>query len=305
MKIKLIIGTFIIMLQFMLLQNNLVADEVYLKNKDRLSGKVIEENEEVIIIETEALGNISIKREFIEKVSVDEKKEIVKAEIVKTEEGKTKLWEKRIALGYNEARGNSENSQLSLGFNASRKTEDNEFTVKVNAFYSSSNQEMDTQKWDGMVRYASSFWERKWYNFYKVEVDHDKFADINYRAIPSIGIGYWFSDEPDFKAMAEVALGWERTDFGSGKDNDEIISICRGYLQKKLFGESKISQDIFLYPSLSNLGDYRLHSETVLENPINDKLSLQLSLINDYNSTPPGNVKKNDIRLISSLVYLF
>ena len=64
---------------------------------------------------------------------------------------------------------------------------------------------MDTQNWYGMLRYAFSFWERRWYNFYRLEADHDRFANIDYRIVPSCGIGYWFSDKEDYKAMAELA----------------------------------------------------------------------------------------------------
>ena len=121
----------IIVFQFIFLQNYLLADEIYLKNEDKISGKVIEENKEVIVIETEAMGAISVKKEHVERVSIEGKKEVVKAEEKKE---KTKLWEKKISLGCNEARGNSENSRVSIGFCAKRKTKDNEFTIETFLF---------------------------------------------------------------------------------------------------------------------------------------------------------------------------
>ncbi len=282
----------------------LSADEIYLKNNDRISGRVVEESEDTVVIETEALGGISVRREFIERISLDKEKES-KADLAEKKEPAV-LWEKKISLGYNDSRGNSESSQVTMGFYAGRKTDSDEVTLKADTFYSSSNQEMDAQRWSGMGRYAFSFGEdKKWYNFYKLEADHDRFADIDYRLIPSVGLGYWFSDEADWKLMAEAALGIEHTNFRTEGDNDEFISICRGYLEKRIFAKARITQDVFFYPALSSFGEYRLHSETSLENPISDKLSLKLSFIEDYNSNPPKGVEKNDLRLISSLIYLF
>jgi putative salt-induced outer membrane protein YdiY len=60
-----------------------------------------------------------------------------------------------------------------------------------------------------------------------------------------------------------------------------------------------------VYPSLTE-GGFRLRSETSLTNAITQRISIRLKYIDDYNSDPglPG-VKKNDMRLVSSLVYSF
>jgi len=189
MKTKIIICAIIVILfQFQYLQQHLYADEVILKNQDRISGAIIEESDEKIVVETEAMGRVDIKREFVETIKTEETK-------IAAEEEEPKLWQKDVSLGYNKSSGNTQNSQLSLNLFLNRKTEDDEFTVKGDSYHSSSNKKMDAQKWNGMVRYAYSFWERKWYNFYKIEGDHDRFANIDYRLIPSTGVGYWFSDK--------------------------------------------------------------------------------------------------------------
>lgn len=297
---KAIIFVVITIFYFISLQN-LSADEVHLKNGDKISGEVIKEDEKVIEIETDAMGLISIKREFITRIVNDEE-----IEVVKTKQKKDKLWERNISLGYNKSSGNTQSSQLSMSLYANRKMQANEFTLKGDSFYSSSNKKMDAQRYSGMVRYAFSFWEKKWYNFYKFEGDHNRFANINYRLIPSIGLGYWFSDERDLRFMTEIAVGLEHTAFrDSTKDSDELVLIPRAFFEKELFGKSRVKQDLSLYPSLSDAGEYRLHSETIFINPINEKLSLQFSLIDDYNSNPVKDTKNNDTRFISSLVYSF
>lgn len=301
MKLKKIIAAILAVSVLLSLQINSYADEIRLKNADRITGEIVKEDSETVIIKTEAMGSIPIKRAFIQQI-ISDKKPV----LAQTKETTPKLWQRETSLGYNQANGNTENSQLSLNLYANRKTEDDEFTIKGNSFYSSSNKKMDTQKWYTMARYAFSVRERKWYNFYRLEADHDKFANIDYRLVPAVGLGYWYSDTARWKAMLESALGLEHTNFKQGtKDSNEAVFIPRAFFQVALFGESKLSQDLSLYSPLSDIGEYRLHSKTIFENPINDKLLLRLSLINDYDANPPKETKKKDLRFISSLVYSF
>ena len=58
-------------------------------------------------------------------------------------------------------------------------------------------------------------------------------------------------------------------------------------------------------PNLSDTGAYRLKSETVLTNPLNEQLDLEIKFIDEFESDPAGDSKKNDARFISSLVYSF
>ncbi|MBU0503676.1 MAG: DUF481 domain-containing protein, partial [Candidatus Omnitrophica bacterium] len=250
---------------FLLLpQNNLFADsnieevEIYLKNGDKVSGKLVSENQSQITIENQILGTVSIKKEFVDKIVNDEE-----VKVAKIQEHKSKLWQREISMGLNKSSGNTENTHLSSSLYVNRKTDANEFTIKGDIFYSSANKTMDAQKWYSMIRYAYSFSERKWYNFYKLESDHDRFANIDYRIIPSLGIGYWFSDIPDWKAITEVGIGLEHANFKDDtKDSNEAVLIPRAFFEKKLFGKSRISQDIIFYPSLTESGEYRFYSET-------------------------------------------
>lgn len=288
-----------------LFMGSVYADEIILKNQDKITGMIIDDNQESVVVDTEAMGRISVKKEFVEAIKTSGQ-EVVVEEPVVAEEEKPKLWSKEVAVSYSRSTGNTEKAQSALSAQFIRKTDENELTLKGESSYSSTDKKMDSQKWNAMTRYAYSFLDKKWYHFYKLEADHDRFANINYRLIPSTGLGYWFSDTDDWKAMTEGALGLEHTDYRDNtKDSDEAIFIGRGYLEKKIFRDSRIIEDAYIYPSLSETGEYRLHSETSFVNPINDTLSLKLSLTVDYDSDPPTNTKKTDTRFTTALQYSF
>jgi len=123
---------------------------------------------------------------------------------------------------------------------------------------------------------------------------------------PSTGIGYWLWDTPDLKAMVEAGAGVTFTDYREGKEDDaELVLVPRAYAEKTIIGKSKASQEAIAYPSMTEIGDYRLHLNTGFTNPITDQLSLNINWVNDYNSNPGANTKKHDMRLTSSIEFSF
>lgn len=271
------------------------AEEVYLKNGDRITGTIIEDTEDFIVISTEAMGEVRVSKDFIKGEALAEGPPEI-------------IWDRKISVGYNKSSGNTDSSQLISSFFIKRnRVHIDEITLEGDIYYSSSDKKMDAQKWNGSGRYAFSLGsQKKWYNFYKIGADHDRFANIDYRLLPSLGLGYWFFDTDSVKAMAEAAIGYEHTDYrDSTDDDDETVLVPRAFLEKVIFGDARIRQDVFFYPAVDDFSDYRLHSETVFSNPLNDELSLDVSLIEDYNSEPPTDTKKNDLRLLTSLTYSF
>lgn len=212
-------------------------------------------------------------------------------------------WQRKISIGYSDAGGNTEKSSGSVDLMINRKSPDDELTIKANGYIGRTDKKTDAKKFYGMGRYANSFGEsKKWYRFGKVEGSQDKFANIDYRITPSYGLGYWFADQDDFKAKAEMAVGYEFTSYSDTTDDEgEAVLVPSGYLEKKLIGDLRFSQEVTVYPSLEEISEYRLHLETSLTNPINDQMSWKVSLLDDYDSAPKGDVKNNDYRLISAI----
>ena len=282
--------------------------EVYLKNNDRITGEIVRESETDISIKTEAIGTVTVKKDFVECITGTKKTEEPKIVLDKKEDAPAIVWKREVSAGYNYTRGNVRDDQLSasLFINRNRMHID-EITLKGNAYYSALDEETNAQKFYGLGRYAFSFGKAKaWYNFYSLEADHDRFSGISYRLIPAAGVGYWFYDLPGFKLMAEAGIGIEHTDYkGETEDTNEMVIIPRAFFEKDLFGLAKISQDVHVYPVVTDPGEYRLRSESALIIPGFKKISVRLSFINEYNSNPPEETKKLDRRFMSSLVYSF
>jgi len=273
------------------------AETFTLTNGDRITGDVVTEDDVCLSVKTQALGIVVLKKAFIKK-----------PEVSKIEEEAAKVWKGEVSIGYEKNTGNTRDSSLTAGVTLARKRKErDETTFKVTVDYSSSGGAMDKQEWYGLGRYARSLGkEKKWYDFYSLEADHDRFGGIDYRLSPSAGLGYWFSDNDDLKLLTECGIGVQYTQYNNGTKNEtEPILTPRLYLEKALWGASRVTEEFRLYPSLGDLGVIRLRSETSFINPINETLSLKLTLTEEYDSQPGAGVKKNDLCFTSELVYSF
>ncbi len=279
--------------------------EIHLKNGDKITGDIVKQDDKKVYLKTEALGELTLKKDFIARI--EGATEELKGEAKEVVKKKEIIWTREASAGFNATRGNTKTNQLLASFLISRSNvHRNEITLKGNAYYSEVDDEADAQKWYSMGRYAFSFGSTKhWYNFYRLEYDHDRFAEINYRLIPGAGIGYWFFDDPNLKILAELGMGWEHTNYREEKDpTNDIMWLPRAFFESELIKNIKLRGDLYIYPTVS-FDEYRLHAESALIAAINKIFSLKFALINDYSSDPPDNTEKHDFRLESSLVASF
>lgn len=277
-----------------------LADEVHLANGDRLSGRVLSQDDQAVVLEHDALGTITLDRTRVASVALSEPAE--------APQPAARAWKRRFALGASLSEGNTEQGELSAKLRANGKTDRDELTAAAEGYLSQRDGQTNARRYAGSFRYAFSFGrELAWYNFYKVEADHNRFANIDWRLTSSVGFGYWFSEEPPLMAMAEIGFGWERTRFRDGvTDDSEPVLIPRGFLEKSFSTGAALSQEVTLWPQVGeDAGAVRLKVETVFTNPIRDGLSLRMRFVDEFNSDPAGSAERNDVRLSSELAWDF
>jgi putative salt-induced outer membrane protein len=217
-------------------------------------------------------------------------------------------WEGDVFAGYNQTNGNTEKASGTFSAKAVKNFEEAELSLKGSLFYSETDNKMDGQKWDGLAKYFFNFGEDdKWFNFYKVYVDHDYFADIDYRVTPSVGVGYHIAESEDWTWDVDAGLGYRITRHRVNEENDDEVAIAQAhtYMKKKIFTNAYIAEDLTVYPSLEGDSGLLLKSESTLSNPLTDQMDLELKYIVDFNSDPAAGKKKTDTQIIAGVKYKF
>jgi putative salt-induced outer membrane protein YdiY len=216
-------------------------------------------------------------------------------------------WAGNMFVGYNMQSGNTKKAAGNISAAAARKVENGELSLKGNISYSESNNTMDGQKWDALARYALDFGrDNNWYNFYQVYVDHDYFADVDYRITPSAGLGYHIVKSEDFIWDADGGIGYRITKHRTSNSTDNsATALVHTFLKKSVFEKAALSEDLTVYPGLAKDAGVLIRSETGFTNPLSEKFDLQLKYIVDHNTEPGVGKKKTDTQFIAGLNYKF
>lgn len=283
------------------------AFEVYFTNGDKLSGRLVREEKSSITLHTLSTGEITVNKAFVDMAKTFPPEPAIKEDLsTPVETTKPAVINKTVSLGLRTTNGSTKTTQGRLSADFNRKTSYDETTFRYNAYYSSYNKKTDGRKFYGIARYAYSIGEdKKWYQSFKMEGDQDRFANVDYRFIPSTGAGYWLSTADSFKVMSEVSIGYQYTHYTINvKDRSELILVPHLLLDKQLLGKMRLAEDLTVYPSLSDIEHYRVRSETSVINPLNENWDFKVQFIYDFDSIPET-AKKTQLMWITALDYRF
>lgn len=210
------------------------------------------------------------------------------------------VFERKFSLGGWLASGNTEGRSFHTDFYLSRDHKSvNGLSVKGSLDQESSAGVETMFKIYSALRYAHSI-NNKLYDFYKLEAEHDRFQDINIRLIPTVGIGYWFVDQKDFKVRLEGAVGYQR-DYMVDRTSDEMIVLKIG----SDFLRGGFSNDLDIYVAANNSDNFRIVNQANYKIKLNTYYWFKLSLKDEYDNLPAVGVKKNDLRFTIGIEYSF
>jgi putative salt-induced outer membrane protein YdiY len=310
------------------------AGRISLKNGDTITGRIGSISENRIVITSQAFGDAEVARELFESF---ERTEIADAERAESEqarelleqaetdlkeaEGKlaqkeeeikelttvSKLWSGSFAVGAQLERGNTDTTDVRVEAKATRKAPREELRLRFYADYGETEGKTDTNKVFGESKLKVFQTDRR-YLFGLTNMEYDEMENLDLRAQGFGGLGYNFIDKERTHLLGEVGAGLTGEFFDDGDDEEtlEASGWLNSEWKQRLFEHTEFYQALTLYPSLGNFGEYRLRSESTLTTPLSDHWAIKLSLIDDYDTDPESeDVKRNDLRFISSMEYTF
>lgn len=87
---------------------------------------------------------------------------------------------------------------------------------------------------------------------------------------------------------------------------DEINIRLSGDYERRIFAESRISEELVLFTNVSEFGEIRVTSDLALTTPLKEGLNVRLSLLTEYDSDPEvGRTEKVENTFLASLRYEF
>jgi putative salt-induced outer membrane protein YdiY len=332
------------------------AEQVMLKNGDRLTGTVISMDGKKLIIKTTYAGDVSIDWAEVNRFSSDNlplvvtkaDKQVVSGTVateganvvVTTAQGAQTIarsdvttmrspadqaaYEKSLhpgfmegwagggSLGFALARGNSETTNLALGFNAARKTTNDSWTINAAQLYSTDDKlgVTSANSFLGLIRYDRNI-SKRWFVYGVFSGMYDELQQLNYRFLPGGGLGFHAiaTDRTTLDLLG--GFGYTRESYYNGTVNNLATGTLGDEFVYKLTKTTTFTQNLYYLPSFNNpdpasgVSNYRVNFTAGIATKINGWMTANANFLDQYVSQPvPGN-KKNNVIFTTGLGFTF
>lgn len=221
--------------------------------------------------------------------------------------GWLKLWGGSANLGVALTAGNSETTNIAFGLALERTTLHDKTSLYAAALYAKDSTEGESRTTAnavrGGLRYDRNI-SRKWFGYGFTALENNELQDLNLRLVLGGGLGYHAirGERVEFDLLG--GADWNKENFEGDFDDRSSAELNLGQtLSWRLGSRTSLREQFFVFPNLSEGGEYRLNFDTTLTTDITRRIGWQLTLSNRYLSNPPADLDKNDLLLTTGLSF--
>jgi putative salt-induced outer membrane protein YdiY len=215
----------------------------------------------------------------------------------------TNQWATTVAAGLTLTRGNSDVLLFTSKVASVKKNAKDEYSLEADASYGENNGVDNAETLHGSAQYNHLFSE-KFYGFANVEGLHDGIQDIRYRLSINPGAGYYFIKSKATSLVGEIGPGIVTEQLNDVQTTYASMRVAE-HLDQALSPTSKMWEKAELISQVNEPDNYYVNAEIGMETAITKKLSLQVTLDDDYVNDPAAGRVPNDIKLVSGIAYKF
>jgi len=323
---------------FALIGGQASADVVWLKNGDRLTGKVVSMDGGTLVLKTSYAGDLSITWGEVVNLKTDEPIKVVLGDetsaqgpVSPGEPGKVKVKAEQVAepvtvdlahvktinpkpplrinfranAGLSKTDGNTDTQDIYADAEFMARTLRNRYTI--GGLYKRSEKE-DVKTEDKALGYMKydHFFSKNWYGYAHASGEQDEFKDLDLRATLGVGVGYQFIESERTNLSLEAGLSYVDENYIVAEDNS--FAAGRWGLKFDHFLLPK-SLQYFLYhtglQSVEDSDDLVLHTQTGFRIPFYKNLNITAQFNWEYDKSPSPGKKESDYTYLLTLGYLW
>lgn len=313
------------------------SDKIFLKNGDRISGRVLSVERDILVIRTPYAGTLRIARTSVKKIvpplslritlktgevvdgdthtfsqnSIslslnEESRNIPNEQIWGLEiKGREKSpWSGNIAAGMGLTQGNSDIFSLNIQGALLRETARKQFRFKGSQVFKRSDGSTDANRADGEVKFAY-FRDPIWFSFIRERLETDADADVDIRSDSTFGLGARVIDRKAMRLEFELGPGYGFTRFDGGDREEAVTGRIGAYLRTFFWKIIKFEFEPEFIQSFDDGDNFLIRADASLTFPIQEKLNFVLSVKERFDNTPAEGHERNDLSVFSNLQYMF
>lgn len=213
-------------------------------------------------------------------------------------------WERSITASYEKQSGNTDKSTAKLGFGAKWDVEKMRWTIDGLGTYGKDDGEKNVDKGKANTEYRYKQASRMYENAF-LSAEYDKMADLDYRYIPGVGIGYTLYKSEIQEFSANVGPTYLMEKYSDGEKNDYWAAQLALDYQGKVAQGTKFWAKGKYNVRVEDNEQYLLSGEAGVEAPLGYGLGLRFVVTDEYNNRPAVDKEKNDVTLGTGLSFSF
>ena len=314
------------------------ADEVWLKNGDRLTGKVVALDGGTLVFKTSYAGDLSIQWGEVGNLKTDGPIKVVlgdettaQGQVSPGDSGKVKVKDEQVAepvtvdlanvktinpksplrtklranTGLSMTRGNTDTQDIYADAEFMARTLQNRYTMGALYKRSEDYSVKTEEKALGYLKY-DHFFAKKWYGYANATAEQDEFKDLDLRSTLGVGVGYQFIESDLTNLSLEGGLSYVDENYIIAEDNS--FAAGRGALKFDHFILPK-SLQYFLYhtalQSVADSDDLILFTQTGFRIPFYKNLNITAQINWEYDKSPSPGKKESDYTYLLTFGYLW
>jgi len=324
-----------------LIYRNSLADEVRLKNGDRLTGQVVRMEAGKLILKTSYAGEISMVWQEVASLKTDDSVRVllkdetaIEGNTLSIEDGKMMLETAKIEVpvsfsladvkainpepiktvnitsranvNITSERGNTDSDNYYFDGEFVARTKKNRYKIGGELNKEESDGTTTSQNWLAYGNY-SHFLSKKWYLYADTLFEHDEFKDLDLRSTMGVGAGYQIFETPVLNLSISAGLAKVDENFDVAEDDDYTAGQWSvnydQYFFKKFVQLFHVSTG---FVSFEDTNDWFYRTRTGLRFPVYKGLTATLQYNYDYDHQPSEDAEdEEDTKFIFLLGYEF
>jgi len=211
-------------------------------------------------------------------------------------------------FGFALARGNTDTTNLALGFTADRKTTTDEWSVFIASLYTTSTAAAVTtttaNTLGGGIRYDHNLTPRL-FAFGLFTGLYDDLQGLNERLSPNGGLGVHIINSKVTTLDVLGGIGYTYENYVGGVVNNFINANVGEVFTHNFTENTSVNENLYFYPYLNDAGNYRGVFNFGVASKFYKAFTWNLNFGDIYNSMPLTGKKNNDLVLTTGLGITF
>jgi putative salt-induced outer membrane protein YdiY len=200
-------------------------------------------------------------------------------------------------------KGNTDTANINVDLRMEYATDVHRVGLSGKESYGENDGEKETDNGRMLFEYDRNL-DSRFYVQASVAPEYDDIADVKYRVISGLGVGYYFIKKEQTRFAADIGPSYVVEEVGDDRKNYWALRLT--WKARHLFENAgEIWFEGRYVPRLEDLEDYLLTAELGAEAPFYKRIGLRVVMTDNYAGRPAEDKKNNDFVLSTAVSLKF